>query len=275
MKIGLALGGGAVFGFAHIGVIKVLEKEGIRPDIITGTSVGSLIGGLYASGVSIGEIEDIAEKFNWFEIARFTLPKQGLVSIDRLVDFVEKHSKCKNIEETKIKFAAVAVNLLKGEEEIFDSGPMGPAIRASCSIPGIFTPALYNNSVYIDGGILNNVPTDIAKKMGADYLIGVDITARAKMDIMKHRDIFNILWKSWQISAHQSTSLRSYNEAGVILMPDIREINPFDTSQKKKIIAAGEESARQHLKVISRAVSKKKRSLWGRLKKVFRKEQGN
>ncbi len=271
MKIGLTLGGGAVYGFAHIGVIKELEKEGIRPDIITGTSVGSLIGGLYASGVSIEEIEDIARKFNWFEIARFTMPKQGLVSIDRLVNFVEKHSKCENIRDTKIKFAAVAVDLLKGEEEVFDDGPMGPAIRASCSIPGIFTPAVYNNSVYIDGGILNNVPADIAKKMGADYIIGVDITARAKMDIMKHRDIFSILWKSWQISIYQSTSLRSYNENGVVLMPDIREINPFDTSQKNKIIAAGEEAARQNMKVISGAVSKKKWSLWGSLKNIFRK----
>jgi len=270
MKIGLALGGGAVYGFAHIGVLKVLERNGIRPDIIAGTSVGSLIGGIYASGVSIEKLEKIALDFNWFEIAGITIPKQGLVSIEKLEDFIEKHSRVRNIEDTKIKFSVATTNLLRGVEEVFEEGPMAPAIRASCSLPGIFNPTVFNDGIFVDGGVINNVPTDIVKKNGADFVMGVDITAKSKMDILKHKDIFNIVWKSWQIAIQENTSLRSYSEADIILMPDIKNVNPFDITKKRAIIEAGERAAEREISDILRKIKSKKSSWRHKIRKLFK-----
>jgi len=270
MKIGLALGGGAAYGFAHIGVLKVLEKYGIKPDIISGTSVGSLIGGLYASGCSIKQIEDAAKDFNWFEIVNFTLPKEGLLSIEKLDNFIYKHSKVKKIQDAKIKFAVVTTNLLDEKEEIFFEGDMGPVIRASCSLPGIFAPTIYNHRIYVDGGILNNVPTEILKKMGADFIIAVDLLANSRIDILKNNNIFNIVWSSWTLTIKQHTKVTQYKEADFVIKPDIVDVNPFDIIKRDEIISIGYESAE---KVISDIVEemKKKMPISDKIKKIINK----
>jgi NTE family protein len=165
VKIGIALGGGAAYGFAHIGVLKALEENGIVPEIIAGTSVGALIGGLYASGCTIPEIESAAREFDWIDTVKFTIPKEGLISFERLDEFVIKHAKVRKIEDTKIKFAVIAANLLDGKVEILEKGPLAISIRASCGLPGIFIPTAHNNKLFVDGGVLNNVPTDVVKNM--------------------------------------------------------------------------------------------------------------
>lgn len=239
MKIGLALGGGAAYGFAHIGVLKVLEKYGIQPDFIAGTSVGSLIGGIYASGVSIEQLEEAAKDFSWFEIVDFTIPSRGLLSIEKLDNFIYKHSKVKKIQDTKIKFAVTATNLMDGKEEVFFEGDMGPIIRASCSLPGIFVPTIYNHKIYVDGGILNNVPTEVVKKMGADFVIAVDLLANSKIDILKNINIFNIVWTSWTLTIQQHTKVTQYKDADIVIKPNIYDINPFDIFKREEIISAG------------------------------------
>jgi len=239
MKIGLALGGGAAYGFAHIGVLKVLEKYGIKPDFIAGTSVGSLIGGIYASGCSIQQLEEAARDFNWFEIVNFTLPKEGLLSIEKLDNFIYKHSKAKKIQDTKIKFAVITTNLLDAKEEAFYEGDMGPIIRASCSLPGIFAPTIYNHKIYVDGGILNNVPTEVVKKMGADFVIAVDLFANSKIDILKNNNIFNIVWSSWTLTIQEHTKVTQYKDADIVIKPNILNINPFDTFKRDEIISIG------------------------------------
>ncbi|MBP7791813.1 MAG: patatin-like phospholipase family protein [Candidatus Goldbacteria bacterium] len=239
MKIGLALGGGAAYGFTHIGVLKVLEKYGIKPDFIAGTSVGSLVGAIYASEGSIKQLEDAAKDFNWLEIVNFTLPKEGLLSIEKIDNFINKHSKVKEIQNTKIKFGVVTTNLLDAKEEVFFDGDMGPLVRASCSLPGIFSPTVYNHKIYVDGGILNNVPISIVKKMGADFIIAVDLLANSRIDILKNNNIFNIVWSSWTLSIQQYTRVTQYKDADIVIKPNILNINPFDTFKKEEIISIG------------------------------------
>jgi NTE family protein len=272
MKIGLALGGGAIYGYAHIGVIKVLEANGIIPDFIAGTSIGSLIGGTYASGLSIADVEKISKEFKWQEIVSVTIPTEGFMSIDRLKNFVDKYSKCREIEDTKIKFAAVATNLLDGKERVFDKGSMGAAIRASCSLPAIFTPAVYDDGVFVDGGITNNVPINVVKNMGADFIIGVDVIAKAKPNVLKNHDIFNIVWQSFLIMIQENSGFRSYKDADFMIMPDVKNFAPFDLSQKEKIIKKGEEAAENEIGGILAKI-KEKRSLLGKVKDMLTKDR--
>ena len=271
MKIGLALGGGVAYGFAHIGVLKVLEQNGIIPDIVAGASIGSLIGGAYASGMPVKNIEQMAREFKWQEVINMALPTEGLASLDKLKVYIEKHIKPRNIEEFKIKFGAVATNLLDSKERIFDDGPLSDAVRASCSLPGIFTPAIYDDGVYVDGGLTNNVPISVCKALGADFIIGVDIIARAKSNIIKNHDIFNIVWQSFMLMIQENTEFRAYKDADFMIIPDIKNFSPFDLSQFERIVKKGEEAAEKEVNNITAAI-KDKGSLLGKVKDILKKE---
>ncbi len=278
MKIGLALGGGVAYGFAHIGVIKALEKFKIKPDIIAGTSVGALIGGIYASGVPIEKVEEIAINFKWLGVLKPILPKDGLISLEKLENFVEEYAAVKNVEDTKIKFAAIATNLSTGSEKAFYKGSLAKAIRASCSLPGIFTPAKIENSIFVDGGILDNVPAKIAKEMGADFVIGVDVTAKAIVADQGKNDIFDILWKSLQLMMQGNTALKGYSNdyksADIMLMPDIKNYNPFDISKKEEIISKGVEIVDGEIDNIINTI-KEKKSVSSKIKNFLQKNISN
>ncbi|MCE5300939.1 MAG: patatin-like phospholipase family protein [Spirochaetia bacterium] len=269
MKIGLALGGGVVYGCAHIGVIRVLEKNGIKPDIITGTSIGSLIGGAYASGLKVDEIERMATELKWQEILSMTLPTEGLVSPDKMKQFINRNFKKENIEDAPIKYAAVATNLITNTERIFDSGLFSDAIRASCSIPGIFTPAVYNDGIYVDGGLVNNVPITVCKALGADFIIGVDVTANAKSNIIKNQDIFNIVWQSFMLMINETARLKNSGEADYIIKPDIRSFSPFDLTQAERLIRKGEETAEKMVAEIAASIQEKG-TLLGKVKDMLK-----
>jgi len=269
LKIGIALGGGAAYGLAHIGVLKVLEKNGIAPDIIAGTSVGALVGGLYASGCSVEEIETASKDFNWLDMVNFTLPKDGLVSIEKLDRFIEKHSKARNIQDARKKFAVVAVNLMDAKEEVFYEGPMAALIRASCSLPGIFVPTFYKNRIYVDGGVLNNVPSDVVKKMGADIVIAVDVLADSRMDLLKNSNIFTIVWSSWMLAIQQHIMMTKYSGADAVITPDIMNINPFDVYKRERIIELGGVEAEKEIAKILQIV-KEKETIIDKLKNIFK-----
>jgi NTE family protein len=269
LKIGIALGGGAAYGIAHTGVLKVLEKNGIVPDFIAGTSVGAIIGGLYASGCTIAEVEAACRDFDWLNVVKFTIPKEGLISFERLDEFINKHAKVKNIEDTKIKFASIGTNLLDGKVEALDRGPLAIAIRASCGLPGIFSPTDYKNKLFVDGGVLNNVPTDIVKQMGADFVIGVDVLAKSELNILKHRDIFSVVWKSWQLAIQRYILATSYKDADAVIMPDISEIHPFDISKREIIMKKGEEIAEQEIGHILELI-RKDQTFVGKIKNIFK-----
>ena len=176
-KIGLVLSGGGAKGFAHIGVLKVLEQNGIVPDIVVGTSMGSIVGGLYASGLSVDQLLDETKKFklvNITDINVFNLMKEGIVAGNKLMRYIDKISNDAKIEDFKIKFACVACDVKTCSEYIFTEGKLSVAARTSSSIPGIFAPYRHKNMLLVDGGVLNNNPTNVAYTLGADYVIWVD-----------------------------------------------------------------------------------------------------
>ena len=174
-KIGLALSGGAVLGIAHLGVIKALEEENISFDYIAGTSAGSLVGAFIAAGYSSSQLFFMAKKLTWDDIGKVTIPTKGLLNSEALQEFIDGELKRIAIEDLNKQFAAVAVDLTTGKQVIFRSGPVSEAVRASCAIPGVFTPLIKGKQVLVDGGVLNFLPTDVVHQMGADYVIGVKL----------------------------------------------------------------------------------------------------
>jgi NTE family protein len=176
-KIGLALGGGSARGWAHVGVIKALEEANIPIHCIAGTSIGSLVGGYYASG-SFEELEHMAETIQWSTVLRYldvTLPRQGLVEGKKILEFLRGSLKIKTIENLQIPFCAVAADLITGEEIRIKKGNLAEAIRASISIPGIFNPQKKADRWLVDGGLVNPVPVSAVRAMGADIVIAVDL----------------------------------------------------------------------------------------------------
>jgi NTE family protein len=271
LKIGLALGGGIGYGFAHVGVLKVLEESGLTVDIVSGTSVGSLVGALYASGKSAAQIEKIAEDVQWQNLLKLVIPKEGLVSLETLEDFLKKNCGCGNIEDMKIKFSAVATDLIHSRSVVFDAGSVSKAVRASCSIPGIFTPLHYNGSILVDGGITNNLPVNVVKEQGADFIIAVDVLSRSKTDLTEKPDIFNIVWQSFEILINENTKNTVYTDADVIIMPEIGNENPFDLTQRNRIIKKGVFAAESKLDEISEKLKAKDR-LGERIKRFLGKK---
>lgn len=179
-KIGIALSGGAARGISHIGILKVLEKEKIPIDYIAGTSIGSLIGAFYASGIDINEMEKIMKTTKWRKLVDFTVPKTGFIAGKKIENLIKKIIKNKNFEDLLIPLSIVSTELNRGEKVIFNRGNLTKAIRASISIPGVFEPVIDNDSTYADGGLVDPIPVDVLKDMGADIIIAVDLTIDIK-----------------------------------------------------------------------------------------------
>jgi len=179
-KIGLVLGGGAARGLAHIGILKVIENLGISVDIIVGTSMGAIIGGAYASGISLQEIEKTFCDVNWLQILKMIKPSrlqlQGLLDGENIKEFMKEKFGDHSIENLKIKFACVATDFRTGEEIVLDKGSLVDALRASMSIPLVFSPVNVQGYYLVDGGVVNLVPVDVARKLGADIVIAVVVT---------------------------------------------------------------------------------------------------
>ncbi len=188
-KVGLVLGCGGAKGLSHIGVIKFLEEMEIKIDFIAGASIGALIGGAYASGLSIKELEDIALETDLTSTAKLFSPgfgKSGLVTGSKVQEFLTSKLGNKKIENLQIPFTAVATDIITGQEIHFNKGDLVEAIRASISIPIIFQPVIWNNIVLVDGGLVNPVPIDVARRMGADHIIAVNVLSSKNMPDIKH-----------------------------------------------------------------------------------------
>jgi NTE family protein len=212
-KVGLALGSGSARGWAHIGVIRALTEAGIHVDYIVGTSIGALVGAVYASG-GIGNLENVILQFDWKQIAYFfdvVLPKSGLLDGKRISAFIRRHVKEINIEELPIPFCAVATDLGTGNEVILKEGDIIEAVRASISVPGIFTPVKKNGTILVDGGLVNPVPVSVAREMGADFVIAVDlnhnIVGRKESKISTPDSNFELLEKKNRLLSVQKNKI--------------------------------------------------------------------
>lgn len=174
-RVGLALGGGGARGMAHVGVIRVLEQAGIPIDCIAGTSAGSVVGAAYAAGIRDERLMDLALHLRWRQIARLIWPREGLVSFDRLESYLIDTAGDLTFADLQMPYAAVAANLATGKQVVLTSGRVAPAVRASCSVPGVVTPIEIDGVRLVDGGIANNLPITVVRDLGADVVIAVGL----------------------------------------------------------------------------------------------------
>lgn len=255
--IALALGGGGAKGFAHIGVIKVLESHGIKPKIVTGTSAGSFVGSLYASGKSPYQLQHIALTFKESDIRDLTLNRQGFIAGQKLQDFVNQHVANKPIEKFPIRFAAVATRLDNGRKADFIKGNAGQAVRASCSIPNVFVPATIGGTQYVDGGLVSPIPVQTAKAMGADLVIAVDISARPTGN--QPVSMWGLLDQTLNIIGQQSIH-QELAQANIVIQPKVGHIGTLDLKASNQTILEGEKAAQLQIKAIQQAITHFKKS---------------
>ncbi|NLJ83614.1 MAG: patatin family protein [Halanaerobiaceae bacterium] len=238
-RIGLALGSGAARGLAHIPILEVLEKEGIPIHMISGTSIGSLIGGIYATGAPIRYMMEIARKIDWEHISDVTFPRKGLIKGDKLLAFLEIITQKKNFEDLKIPFSAIACDIENGEHIVLNKGSVAKAIRASTSIPGIYVPFYHQGRLLVDGAVLDPIPVSTVRKMGADIIIAVDVGIK-NVDYAAN-NIFDILFNTFDIIQRELEKSRKL-DADIIIRPDLSGTNQFDLNNHEKYFEAGYEA---------------------------------
>jgi NTE family protein len=240
VKIGLALGGGAAKGFAHIGVIKVLEANGIVPEIIAGTSAGSLAGALYAAGYTGEALQRKALEMTEEQVRDLTLPNRGWIEGKALQDFVNRAVGGRPIDQLRKTLGIVVTNLKSGEQTVFRSGDTGMAVRASSAVPGVFKPVNISGSEYVDGGLTSPVPVRAVREMGADFVIAVDISARPSEG--KTESTIDVMLQTFSIMG-QSISRHETPGADVVIRPTINGLSSTDFKSRSRAIEAGEKAA--------------------------------
>jgi NTE family protein len=255
-KLGLALGGGASRGFAHIGVIQVLEEAGIKPDLVVGTSAGSLVAAIYASGKSGKELEAIALAMDEASITDWTIPfvSRGLLRGEALARYVSTQVGGRLIEEMKLALGIVATNFLTGEGVLFRKGDTATAVRASSAIPTVFTPVKIGSVEYVDGGLVSPVPVGQARSMGAQVVLAVDISSPPESNSMG-----NTIEMVLQTTAIMGKSINNYalKEADVVVRPALAGAKGTDFGAKAKTIEAGRVAMRAALPQLKLALQPK------------------
>ena len=290
-SIALVLGGGGAKGFAHVGVIKALESNGITPTLIVGTSVGSIIGSVYASGYSAERLERLALTTTDNELMDFTLSNQGFVAGLKLKNFINTQVRQQPIEDFPIRFAAIAAEQNTLKKTVFTNGEAGVAVQASSSVPNIFiAPRIPKNGgkKYIDGGVVSLVPVDSARDLGADIVIAVDVTAPihkaspinnplnsidSLLSITSLSNFWGLLENSLITNASASGSMHNRNttmrlerdRADIIIIPKVGHLSSVDSSQRRALIAAGEQATNEQMTAIKRLIATQSQSSYATL----------
>ena len=237
-RIGLALGGGAARGFAHIGVIQVLEENGIKPDLVVGTSAGSLVAALYASGKSGAELAVLAESMDESAFADWSFPGRGLIRGEALAKYVRDNTGARPIEQMRTALGIVATDLDSGQPILFQRGDPGVAVRASSAVPAVFQPVRIGTHEYVDGGLVSPVPVRFARQMGAELVIAVDISAAP--DGNATGDPMRMLLQTFAIMG-RSINQFELRDADVVLRPRLPGVSGADFTARRKSIQAGRE----------------------------------
>ncbi|GAB3628209.1 esterase [Pandoraea terrae] len=242
LKIGLALGGGAARGFAHIGVIKALEARGIHPDLVVGTSAGSVVGALYASGLNGFELNRLAVTMDEASISDWAMPfrSRGMLRGEALQSYVNKVLKGRAIEQMAKPLGIVATDLQSGQPILFRRGNTGMAVRASSSVPTVFEPVRIGNRDYVDGGLVAPVPAEYARQMGADFVIAVDISANPATQATQGQ--FDILLQTFSIMGQSIKQYELEKNADVVIRPALNAMGAADFQSRNQAILAGEEA---------------------------------
>ncbi len=252
-KVAVVLGAGASRGFAHVGVLKVLESHRVPIHMVVGTSVGSFVGSLYAFGYNPYELQTIALDIQKDDVADYIIPDNGFIKGEKLENFINHKVKYTTIDKFRIPFYAVATNIQTGEEMVFGRGNTGRAVRASCSIPGIFNPVVIANKAHVDGGVVSPVAVDVARRFGADVVIAVDISAGLSSDapagtietIMQAVDIM-----------YNKMAVTQLKSADVVIRPKVGSIGSSDFTKRHEAIMEGEKATADAMPAINRIINR-------------------
>jgi NTE family protein len=249
-RVGLALSGGAALGAAHIGVLEVLEENAIQPWCVVGSSAGSAVGVAYCAGLSVARIKELALNLEWAKLGRVVLPRRGFLDGSRMEEYlVELIGDC-TFSQLQIPFAAAAADLLGDELVVLSEGRVAPAVRASCALPGVFTPVEYEGRLLVDGGLINNLPVSAAREMGADYVIAVDLSSPSSVQREPPGSLLEIWFMSVATlirNTHREASL-----ADVVIRPDVGEFSWIDLTHIPALIERGRQAAEAAMSQILR-----------------------
>lgn len=239
-RIGLALSGGAVRGAAHLGVLEVLEREGIRPDMVAGVSAGSAVGALYCAGYSVEQMKAIALELQWSKLIRLCRPGLSLFDTSKLEAYVDELLSGRTFEQLDIPFIALAVDILTGQEVVLKEGRVARAVRASCAVPGLFTPIEWGEHLLVDGGLVNNVPVQVLRDSGADYVIAVDL-GTGSLRSQRPRNVFEI----WMLTLNALVRLIHSESAlaDCTICPDVADLSMVDFEDTAELICRGRQAA--------------------------------
>jgi NTE family protein len=262
IKIGLALGGGAARGFAHIGVIKALEAQGIVPDIVVGTSAGSLVGALYAAGNNGFALHKMALEMDEATISDWSVPlfakSTGVLKGEALQNYVNRTVNNVPLEKLKIPFGAVATDLNSGQPILFRRGNTGTAVRASSAVPSVFQPVRIGDHSYVDGGLVSPVPVRFAREMGADFVIAVNISSQP--DAQPSSSSLDVLLQTFAIMG-QSINYYELKEADIVIQPRLGTMKGNDFPGRNTAILAGEQATAALIGEIKRKLKAKREQL--------------
>ncbi|HEX7384222.1 MAG TPA: patatin-like phospholipase family protein [Burkholderiaceae bacterium] len=251
-RIGLVLGGGAARGFAHIGVIQVLQEHGITPSLVVGTSAGSLVAAMYASGKSGVELGSLAESMDEGAIADWAFPGRGLIRGEALARYVRQHTEGLMIEQMRLPLGIVATDLASGKPILFQRGDPGLAVRASSAVPAVFQPVKIGGHEYVDGGLVAPVPVHFARQMGAELVVAVDISAPPEAGATG--DAMGMLLQTFAIMGR---SINDYElrEADIVLRPKLAGVGSADFAARRRSIQAGREAALAMLPALEQRIA--------------------
>ncbi|MBI5904710.1 MAG: patatin-like phospholipase family protein [Deltaproteobacteria bacterium] len=256
VKVALVLGAGAAKGFAHVGVLKILEADRVPVSMVVGTSVGSFVGSLYAYGYSAYDLQRIAMGLEKGELADLTVPDNGFVKGEKLEAYVNRMVRGTTMEKLRIPFHAVAVDVATGQETVFGKGNTGSAVRASCSIPGVFRPVRIGERTYVDGGVASPVAVDAARRLGADVVIAVDISGGVSG--VAPETTLDTIFQSINIM-YSKIAADQVARADVVIRPKVGHIASGDFTRRHEAILEGEKAAQAALPKIRQLLEERGR----------------
>ncbi len=243
--LGIAFGGGAARGFAHVGVMKALEEAGIQADYVSGTSAGSIIAALFCDGYTYGDLYEITKKIRWKHLLTFRFGKGGMFLTDKMEKLLDNLLGGKQFEDLEIPLRVMAVDVNTGEQVVLDEGSVARAVRASATVPGVFVPFEYDGRLLIDGGMVNSLPADVVKAMGADIVLGINLNG-GRVGERSVRRTIQIVKKTFNIIVNNNLQIgKQYID--LMVEPDVGEFSYSSLRPRLTMIERGEEAMREVL----------------------------
>ncbi len=255
-KLGLALSGGSTHGAAHIGVLQVFEREGIRPDFVAGTSAGALVGAAYCAGVPLDELEEMFVKMDWPTLVKLSLKKPlALFDTQPMEQFIKKKIGDCEFKDLDFPFAAICCDIVSGERVVLDKGFVAPAVRASAAIPGLFSPVEIDGRLLVDGGVVDNLPVEQVRTMGAKFVIGCDVSRRGKNN-KRPENPFDSLMSMIYIMQERSALAYNLDICDCLIRPEISQFSSWGFGDCDKMLSEGKKAAEAALPLLKQFCTK-------------------